>query len=222
MLLMLSLASAVALAQAPTQSCNEVKRVKDLARRHGLDDSSLRALESRYCTTETKKSKAPAPPSSVFGKSAACVEAMVVEQLSGFDPAKEEGEVIKALRETLCKSKSPPSEVRYSNGKLARSSTGVWNFPSGRLARALGGPWLFPDAKTARQSDGAWSYPNGGTARYSDGSWKAPRGKAGPLDALVKECRSAGGCAGGNKPAAGAEDIFAAWLTREVWTHLGH
>lgn len=222
MFAVLSVVAVVAVAQSPSQDCREVRNVRALARKHRMDDATLYALEKQYCTaTEGKKVKLPSAPTSVSGKPAECVEAQLVEQLAAFDPDKEDLEVMKSLRDSVCRGKPASSELRYSNGRLARSSTGVWNFPSGRLARALGAPWLYPNQKIAGHAGGIWQYPNGGTARYSDGRWKSPKGSPGTLAAVFEECRRAGGCSGPKQPPKGAEDLHAAWFIREVWRVLG-
>lgn len=220
MFAVLSVVASIALTQAPSEDCRDVRNVRALAKKHRLSDATLHELERRYCMVKVeKKVSLPSPPGSVSGKSEACVEAMLVEQLAGFDTVKEDHDVMKALREKVCR-ENTAGELRYSTGLLARSSTGVWNFPSGRLARALGRPWLYPDQKLARHENGVWQYPNGGTARYSDGKWKAPKGSAGTIEALYDECRRAGGCKGPRTPTRGGEELYAAWLLREVWTTL--
>lgn len=216
-----ALLSSLLLAQAPTPSteCIEIRNVRALAVKNGIDDAGLKLLESQYCgTKEAKTSGVPAPPESLADKSPVCVDALILEQLAAVDPARESPADVAALRQASCSTANNPPELRYNSGRLARSSTGVWSYPSGKLARAIGGPWLYPDGKIAGKPGGLWNYPNGNTARYSDGSWKPLSGPTTSLSKLVTECKEAGGCVGPASAPPGGEDLFAAWVARELWS----
>ncbi len=206
------------LAASPSRECIEIRNVRSLAQKNGLDDSALRTLETQYCEPKGgKTSSVAAPPASLAGKSPVCIEALMIEQLAAVDPEKESQSDTSALRQTACGAGGNAAEVRYDSGRLARSSTGVWSFPSGRLARAIGGPWLYPDGKIAGKAGGLWNYPNGQTARYSDGSWKMFNGPTSSLAEVVAACRKAGACNGPSNAPDGGEDVFAAWVARELW-----
>lgn len=214
--------TSILLAQAPSKECIEIRNVRALAVKNGYDVTSLQLLEKRYCPASApKKSNIPAPPASLANVSSVCIEARIVELLGAMDPTKGSPADLAAMRTSSCSSQNTPPELRYNNGRLARSSTGVWSFPSGKLARALGGPWLYPDGKIAGRSGALWNYPDGQTARFSDGTWKSLGGPTTSLQALVQECRQAGACKGPQSPSPGGEDLYAAWLVHELWMARG-
>lgn len=216
-MLPLLLALAFAPATHPAVSCDEVRRVRAAAVAQGLDDGSLRVLESQVCASPGRSGRledgrldaghlagvgrAERPPRgshhdrpSPYLNTPACIDLEIMSLLAGVGGAsREHVEEIEALAEVACSLGLDEGTVRWRSGLTARSATDGWSWPSGITAKTSTGGWNWPNGITAKSTSGSWSWPNGITAVSSTGRWSAANGVSTTRAQLVGDaCRRDG------------------------------
>jgi hypothetical protein len=161
----------ISLSTAQAQdACQQVRDVRAMAVREGLDDSTLRVLEQRACAGQSAISAAPIT-------SADCASLQTMAWLAGMGGAKpEETGAVERARDVACALPTDEARRSWDNGLTMKSTSGSWSYPNGLTARSTGGAWSYPNGLTARSTGGAWSYPNGLTARSVSGRWSRPDG----------------------------------------------
>lgn len=170
---LLTLAAPDAAAQ---DACQEIRNVRALAVRDGLDDRTLRRLEATYCGGGHADRPHPGRPP-VGAVSADCRSLQLMEWLQTIGGGrKDQLEAISAKRSVACTMNADQGRRTWDNGLTLKSTSGAWSYPTGLTAISTSGALSYPNGLTARSSSGSWSYPNGLTARSASGRWSRPDG----------------------------------------------
>lgn len=174
---MMSPLALIALLASSHADCDDVRRVHALALAHGLDDSTLIALERRVCgVAAPNKTNDPM-----------CIE-LSIASLLGSTSEKPLTEVDE-LRGVACSLGLSQQRFSWKNGNTGRTSGGSLYWPNGNTAKTSGGTWYWPNGNTAKTSGGTWYWPNGNTAKTSSGTFYLPSGNTALLEqALAPAC----------------------------------
>ncbi len=204
--------SLLLLTLAASPACQEIRDVRALAIREGLDDATLRTLEARHCAapeaprTERRerdhdrprrhRADELQPPS---GASRTCVDLSMMARLAAVAGAREElRATVEAERATWCAlGREREGTLSWPNGTTMRHANGSWQWPSGTTAKYANGSWQWPSGTTANYANGAWQYPSGTTAKYANGSRQRSDGRTIDEEGLVAAaCREEPGRCG--------------------------
>ena len=169
-LLVLGFTSNHALANPDT--CQQIRQVRRLAMREGLDQDNLATLEERYCVTAEPPNQITLPSPTA---SQDCIDLTVITRLARMT----EGEsnlvsLVESQQLLACglAEQWGRSSLNYANGQTAKFGSN-WHYPNGKTAK-FGSTWHYPNGKTAKFGS-TWNYPNGQTAKFGT-NWNSPNG----------------------------------------------
>lgn len=195
--------------------CEDVRKVRQLARAAQLDDRTLAALETRHCGNQGASAVQQCNDLTVM---------MSLARAGGI--ANRELRMIERERNARCEAAAQGAgnsvpRWSWSNGKAA-FERGEWSYPTGAVARHREGRWDYPNGATARRGGGGWKYPDGARATTRDGIWSDPQGAKTFPNALIKwVCRGdRTACSNLRRDYDAAQgDARDAILIAAVWAH---
>ena len=197
-------------ANSDTDTCQQIRQVRRLAIREGLDDDNLATLEYQYCATAQ-------PPASITVPSPTatqdCVDLTIMSRLARMTEGNSNLVSLVESQQLLACGFSEQwgrSSFDYPNGQMAKFGSN-WNYPNGRTAK-FGSTWNYPNGQMAKFGTN-WTYPNGQTAKFGS-TWNYPNGTSTTFESLLSwACSILGreGC---------AARLLEVRNTNDVWSEL--
>ncbi len=130
-----------------TDICRQIRQVRRLAIREGLDNRNIATLEDRYCATAQPPTNNIMPPANATQD---CIDLTIITRLARI--ARDDSNLInlvgnQQLISCQFSTQWEKSSLSYPNGQTAKFGS-TWSYPNGQTAK-FGSNWHYPNGNFA-------------------------------------------------------------------------